>query len=152
MTIIGKKTVDLPDLLLDMPDSNLLGVFAKVRANLEAQCRLVGHFEQELYRRMEERGSTSIPDNTYVCELVPQNTYLQEAFTPLKEVLISADLEEVLIPAHPETVQVPDKWSTTKVLALARRLPEVKAITNQARIEGRPKLKFEVRNAATSAE
>ncbi len=133
-----------------LADSQLLEQYEASRAAASAALIAKGHLEQEIYRRMDERGATAIPDNTYVCELVQQNTYLQEAFTPLKEVLVRADLESVLMPAHPETVQVPDKWNTGKLLALARRLPEVKEIVDQARTEGRPKLKFEVRNERTS--
>mgnify|MGYP001611066366 CR=1 FL=1 len=128
-----------------LTDRQLLAQYEDSRTAVSAALIAKGHLEQEIYLRMENRGSTSIPDNTYVCELVPQNTYLQEAFTPLKEVLVSADLKQVLMPAHPETIEVPDKWNTTRILALARRLPEVNAITDQARVEGRPKLKFEVR-------
>ena len=146
MSLQGKQKVELADILVDMPDSNLLEVFAKARANLEAQQQFVGHCEQELYRRMGDRGATAIPDNTYVCELKAQNTYIQEALTPLKEVLVEADLNSVLIAAHQETVDVPDKWNTVKILRLGRRQPEVRAILDQARIEGRPKLTFEVRN------
>ena len=145
MTIQGEETVELSDLLIDMPDSNFLEVFAKVRANLEAQRRLVGHFEQEAYRRMQERRATAIPDNDFVCELIPNNSYNQEALTPLREILVEADLVSVLAPAHEEVVWVKDKWNTTKVLALARRLPEVQAVVEKARIEGRPTLKFEKR-------
>ena len=150
MTTIGEKQLEeiarLWDDRVDVPDSELLQLFKDAKTELETQQRFVGYCEQEIYRRMEDRGATAIPDNTYICELVAQNSYDQKAFTPLKEVLVEADLKSVLIPAHQETVDVPDKWATGKVLALGRRLPEVQAIVDQARIEGRPKLKFEVRN------
>lgn len=133
------------DMLPDLADDHLLSCLADAKRNRDTYVRFIGHIEQEIWRRMEERGAAAIPDNTYVCEAVVSNTYLQEAFTPLKEVLVEADLKGVLIPAHQETVDVPDKWATAKVLALARRLPEVQAIVDRARQPGPRKLKFEER-------
>ena len=134
-------TVDLQtiadDVLLDRYDAGC--------DELRAQQLNVGLLQQEIYRRLEECQARAIPSNEFICELIPQNSYNQAAFTPLREILVEADLKAVLEPAHEEVVWVKDKWAITKVLALARRLPEVHRIVEQARIEGRSKLKFEKR-------
>ena len=135
----------MASLLADLPDSKLLQVFDVARKNLGEIQRLIGHCEQEIYQRLEDRQAKAIPDNDFVCEIIPKNSYNQEALTPLREILVEADLVSVLAPAHEEVVLVNDKWNTLKVLALAQRLPEVQAVVEKARIEGRPKLKFEKR-------
>lgn len=132
-------------ILQEWPDDNLLKAFDNARTRLEQSQDSAGMLEQEILRRMEERGARAIPSNTYACEGTQDNTYDQASLTPLKEVLNEADLTTVLTTGYQKVVWVPEKWATQKVLALARRLPEVQAIVDRARIEGRLKLKFEKR-------
>ena len=126
-------------------DDELLDAYAAACTELQAQKTKAGRLEQEILRRMEERGARAIPSNTYACEGTQDNTYDQASLTPLKEVLNEADLTTVLTTGYQKVVWVPEKWATQKVLALARRLPEVQAIVDRARIEGRLKLKFQKR-------
>ena len=135
----------LQELTRRLTDDELLKIFDTTSTALEQVQANAGRLEQEILRRMEERGARAIPSNTFVCEGVQDHTYDQASFTPLKEVLIEADLKTVLTPGYAEVVWVPDKWATKKVLELARKYPPVKAVLDKARIEGRLKLKFQKR-------
>ena len=127
-------------------DDSLLAQYEEELYALAMSRDNAGRVEQEIHRRLEQRNAKAIPSNEFVCELVAQATYSQDGFFPLKEILVKADLDNVLTPAHyPEPVQLPDRWNTVKVLALGRRLPEVQAVVDKAKIEGRPKLVFKRR-------
>ena len=131
-----------------LTDDELLEHYDVALATVDSYKKMAGRIEQEMYRRMEERNSTAIPSGTYTCELQTKNEYDQIGFTPLKEIFNEADLAECVELAHFETVQLPDKWSTQKVLALAKRYGDsALAIVNHARSESRPKLKFARRDS-----
>ena len=133
---------------LGVDDGQLLAAFEYSLAEAQHWQIASGHLEQDIHRRLEERGAKAIPSNHYICELSMRNMYDQAAFTPLKELLVQADLDVVLRPAHTETVAIPDEWYTQKILALGRRLPEVQHVVDSARRELRGKLKFERRKEA----
>mgnify|MGYP001617384363 FL=1 len=106
--------------------------------------------EQEAMRRMEERGATAIPSEHYICEVVQRDTYDQAGFTPLLEMFSEADLIDVYTQERTEQkwVTTPARWDTAKVKAKARRYGIAALdVVERARIEGRPRLKFEVRGA-----
>ena len=103
----------------------------------------LGRLEQEAYRRIEERGATSIPSETYICEMETGFKYAQESFGPLKEVFNDADLKKCLTPAHTEEVKVADKWATGTVKSLAVKYgAEALRILANAQTESRGRLKF----------
>ena len=134
--------------ILDYPDSYLLSQLDHLRKGIERYQQYAGRIEQEILRRMEERGARAIPDDFFVCEALSTMGYDQMAFTPLKEILVASELLKCLTPAHEETVLVPDKWNTAKVKsAAAKSGAEALAIVDKARRPGTRRLKFERKGA-----
>ena len=127
-------------------DEALLRQYAYLCHETERLRTAAGRVEQELFRRMEERGATSIPNDTFICEAVTKNEYNQEGFKPLLEIFSGADVDTCFIPAHPSQAIIPEKWITAKVKALARRYGDVAlGIVEKARIPGPRHLTFHPR-------
>ena len=124
-------------------DDALLSEMEKVSEELEVIKGVLGRLEQEAYRRMEEKKATSIPSETYICEMETGFKYDQPLFAPLKEIFNDADLKRCLTPAHTEEVKVADKWATVTVKSLAVKYgAEALRIVENARMESRGRLKF----------
>ena len=124
-------------------DDALLSEMEKVSEELEVIKGVLGRLEQEAYRRMEEKKATSIPSETYICEMETGFRYDQMSFGPLKEIFNDADLKRCLTPAHTEEVKVEDKWTTATVKSLATKYgAEALRIFENARTESRGRLKF----------
>ena len=75
-----------------LSDDELLAEMEHIGAILDGFKNTLGHLEQEAYRRIEERGATSIPSETYICEMEIKRGYDQPSFAPLKEIFNEADL------------------------------------------------------------
>jgi len=126
-----------------LSDDELLAEMEHIGAILDGFKNTLGHLEQEAYRRIEERGATSIPSETYICEMETGFRYDQPSFAPLKEIFNDADLKKCLTPAHTDEVKVPDKWATGTVKSLATKYgAEAMRIFENARTETRGRLKF----------
>ena len=126
-----------------LSDDELLAEMEHIGAILDGFKATLGRLEQEAYRRIEERGATSIPSETYICEMETGYKYDQPSFAPLKEVFNDADLKRCLTPAHTEEVKVADKWTTATVKSLATKYgSEAMRIFENARTESRGRLKF----------
>ena len=126
-----------------LSDDELLAEMEHIGAILDGFKATLGHLEQEAYRRMEENKATSIPSETYICEMETGWKYDQPSFAPLKEVFNDADLKRCLTPAHTEEVKVEDKWTTATVKSLATKYgAEALRILDNARMESRGRLKF----------
>jgi len=124
-------------------DDELLAEMEHIGGVLEHFKKTLGILEQRAYQLMEERGATSIPSETYICEMETGFKYAQESFGPLKEVFNDADLKRCLTPAHTEEVKVADKWATATVKSLATKYgAEALRILENARMESRGRLKF----------
>ena len=59
----------------ELSDTQLLLQYEDSRAVANTALILKGHLEQEIYRRMEERGARAIPDETFVCQLTQELIY-----------------------------------------------------------------------------
>ena len=126
-----------------LTDDELLAEMEHIGAVLDGFKNTLGHLEQEAYRRIEERGATSIPSEVYICEMETGWKYDQPSFGPLKEIFNDADLKRCLIPAHTEEVKVADKWTTATVKSLANKYgSDALRIFENARTESRGRLKF----------
>jgi len=131
-----------------LTDDELLAEMEHIGAVLDGFKNTLGHLEQEAYRRIEERGATSIPSETYICEMEIKRGYDQPSFAPLKEIFNEADLAKCLTPAHTEEVKVADKWATATVKSLSDKYgadhPRGNApkVVQNARTESRGRLKF----------
>ena len=126
-----------------LDDDELLAEMEHIGAILDGFKATLGRLEQEAYRRMEENKATSIPSETYICEMEAGFKYDQPSFGPLKEVFHDADLKRCLTPAHTEEVKVEDKWTTATVKSLATKYgAEAMRILENARTESRGRLKF----------
>ena len=129
-----------------MPDESLLIAYAALSEACSHAQRELGRIEQTLLQRIEERGATAIPDETYRCEVVTTNTYDQASLTPLLELFNQDELSSCYQPAYEEKVTVPAKWRTQQVIAAAkRRGTEALAIVERARIPGARRLVFKRR-------
>ena len=127
----------------NLSDDELLAQMEHISGVLEGFKASLGRLEQEAYRRIEERGATSIPSETYICEMETGFKYDQMSFGPLKEVFNDADLAKCLTPAHTEEVKVADKWATGTVKSLAVKYgAEALRILANAQTESRGRLKF----------
>jgi len=126
-----------------LTDDELLAEMENIGAILDGFKATLGRLEQRAYQLMEERGATSIPSETYICEMETSWKYDQASFGPLKEVFNDADLKKCLTPAHTEEVKVADKWATGTVKSLAVKYgAEALRIFENARTESRGRLKF----------
>ena len=126
-----------------LSDDELLAEMEHIGAVLDGFKATLGHLEQEAYRRIEERGATSIPSETYICEMETGFKYDQPSFAPLKEIFNDADLKKCLTPAHTDEVKVADKWATVTVKSLAAKYgSEALRIVENAQTETRGRLKF----------
>ena len=126
-----------------LTDDELLAQMEHISGVLEGFKASLGRLEQRAYQLMEERGATSIPSETYICEMETGFKYAQESFGPLKEVFNDADLKRCLTPAHTDEVKVEDKWATGTVKSLATRYgADALRIVENARMESRGRLKF----------
>ena len=127
----------------NLSDDELLAEMEHIGAVLDGFKNTLGRLEQEAYRRIEERGATSIPSETYICEMETGFKYAQESFGPLKEIFNEVDLKKCLTPAHTDEVKVADKWATATVKSLATKYgAEALRILENARMESRGRLKF----------
>ena len=132
----------------NLSDDELLAQMEHINGLLEGFKASLGRLEQEAYRRIEERGATSIPSETYICEMETGFRYDQPSFAPLKEVFNEVDLAKCLTPAHTEELKVEDKWTTATVKSLATKYgAEALRILENARMESRGRLKFARREA-----
>jgi len=126
-----------------LSDDELLAEMEHIGAILDGFKNTLGRLEQEAYRRIEERGATSIPSEVYICEMETGWKYDQPSFAPLKEVFNDADLAKCLTPAHIDEVKVADKWATGTVKSLAVKYgAEALRILANAQTESRGRLKF----------
>ena len=132
--------------LSELGDLEFLVTMDNIAKTLADLKETLGHMEQEAYRRMEERGASSIPSETFICELALKASYDQIGFTALKEIFNDSDLERCLTPAHTEEVEVPDKWATSTVKSLATKYgADALRIVDRAKTEDRGKLIFKLR-------
>ena len=126
-----------------LTDDELLAEMEHIGAILDGCKATLGRLEQEAYRRMEENKATSIPSETYICEMETGWKYDQPSFGPLKEIFNEVDLKKCLTPAHTEEVKIEDKWATSTVKSLATKYgAEALRIFENARTESRGRLKF----------
>ena len=147
MTETISKQYGIPEAMLsawlDGDDDELLASLEHIGAMVEGFKDTLGRLEFEVYRRMEKKKATSIPSETYICEMETSFKYDQPSFGPLKELFNDADLKKCLTPAHTDTVQIPDKWTTATVKSLATKYgAEALRIVENARTETRGRLKF----------
>ena len=129
-----------------LSDDELLAQMEHISGVLDGFKNTLGHLEQEVYHRIEERQATSIPSEAYICEMETGFKYDQVSFGPLKEVFHDADLKKCLTPAHTAEVKIEDKWATGTVKSLATKYgAEALRIFENARTESRGRLVFKRR-------
>lgn len=141
-----KRTGLAANLLSDM---DLMEALEDVKAQLKTYETQVGRIEMELFKRMEDRGATSIPnanpdgEQVYICEQDETYTYDQTAFAPLREIFDTFAIKECYAPEYEKTVTVPGQWVTAKVKATAKKHgDEALAIVDRAKMLKSLTLKF----------
>ena len=141
----GSNTTNPPG-YADLADELLIGAYAAASRELSWAQAALGRIEQAILQRMEERGATAIPDETYRCELVTTNIYQQSLLTPLLEILNGVELDACYVPSHEEMVETPAKFKIQQLLAVARRRgTEALEVVEQAKVESGRRLRFEKR-------
>ena len=126
-----------------LSDDELLAEMEHIGAILDGFKATLGRLEMTAIHRMEEKKATSIPSETYICEMEIKRGYDQPSFAPLKEIFNEVDLAKCLTPAHTDEVKVADKWATGTVKSLAVKYgAEALRILENARMESRGRLKF----------
>ena len=134
------------DAVAQLSDAELLRWYEQCGLHLQELQERAGRMEQEILRRMEERGATAIPSDQFVCELKQGNSYDQTSLTPLLEIFNQLEISSCFQPPYEETVTVPAKWRIPQVIAAAkRRGTEALAIVARAKIAGVPRLVFKRR-------
>ena len=132
----------------ELSDENLLRLYNESLILLTELTAQIGHYEQEIYHRMEARGATLISTDLYTCESPMRYEYPPGCFTPLKELLTDGQLVTCYTPAHREMVpehyeNCPEWWDTRRTLSLAKKLgSEVLATIDRQRIPKRMPLKL----------
>ena len=132
----------------ELSDENLLLQYNECLILLAKLTAQIGHYEQEIYHRMEIRGATMISTDKYSCESPPRYEYPLGCFTPLKELLTAGELATCYTPAHREMVPEhyedhPEQRDTRKVLSVAKKLGgDVQATVDRQRIPRRMPLKL----------
>jgi len=128
-------------------DEVLLESYHAGKVAMESIITSLQGLEAEMHRRMRDRGATSIPSESWRCEIQTSAVYYDERLVPLLEILNEPDLATCYTPAHQETVDIPAKWHMTKVKALARRYgDQATAVVDGARGVGASRLLFKERH------
>tara|TARA_R100001244_G_scaffold927_1_gene1623 strand:- start:313 stop:735 length:423 start_codon:yes stop_codon:yes gene_type:complete len=103
----------------------LLEDYEKALAKCAEQDKEKGRLEMEIYKAIDERGGTALPnanengEQIWVCERDETYTYDQERFQPLLEKFNTTELNACYIPPHDEPVA--GKWVTAKVKSVANK-------------------------------
>lgn len=127
----------------ELSDEYLGEFYAAAREDEVAARARRENLEAEIIMRMEERGAKALPHPIYIIELEQTYRYDQQAFTPLKEILLPTDLKECWTPSYEETIRHAESWNTQKTLAIVRRYSAgALAITERAKQPNTPRLKF----------
>ena len=127
----------------NVTDEALLFFYDKTTKQLAVTLELAQHLKHEIIRRTGLRKATAIPSTIYICEVKTGRTYDQASFTPLKELLLEADLKQCYTPAYEETVQVKEKWYVQQVKKVANQYGnEALKIVEQAARPTSPTVKF----------
>jgi hypothetical protein len=120
----------------ELSDQALLLAYEQAKAELETAKGIHGRIEQEIFKRMDERGATAIPDDTFTCGDNPVNGYDDSLLVMLREHIGQDELESsgAFIPEHDETKTIAAKWDVVKVKKLAKQYgTECNAIVDRAR-------------------
>ena len=128
--------------LTDRLDEELLGDWVRIEETLRSLRDSLGQLEQEISRRLTERGAKEMLHPYVSCRLIfPTPGIDPTKLTPLREILPPDTLGEGFFPAHEEIVQAPDRWDMRVVNKWARSLGnEVASIVEGAKFPGAPRL------------
>lgn len=131
------------EILAAMSDGELLEDYHWALEAAERARRNAGLREQEIMRRMRDRGAAGIPDAAYDCRITTTTNYDRTRFAPLKEILQPDDLAACYTPEHQETISVAEKWDLRKLVPQAKRYGrEALNVLGDAEIEPTVKLTF----------
>ena len=130
-------------------DNDMLTAYENVKERLEFERDHLNRLEQEIFRRIQERGGTSLPnadengEQIWTCEQVDSYSYDYSKFTPLKEMLNETELRKCYLPRHKREIEIEEKWVTTSLKAVARKhSAEAVALVEAARVPTGRKLNF----------
>lgn len=125
----------------ELSDHTLLLCLVSARRRADEAAIEIHTVEQEILRRMAERGARAMFGDGLSVEIETRDTYEQAGFTPLLELLPPEALVECYTPEHQQLVTAPAKWNTQQVLKWARKVgASALAVTGRARVPGRPRI------------
>ena len=101
-----------------------------------------GRMEQELTRRLEERGARELAHATLIVKLeYPSPTYDVAKLRPLAEIIPPEDYAKAFQPEHTKSVPMPARFDGKQLNALARKFGQpVQEVLDQARLPSAPRL------------
>lgn len=112
-TVTGEIPARFP--FPNMTDEQVITEYFLILDEAKIAQTKAGHWEQELMRRAEEHGATTIYGKGMNFVVTTKNEYDRIKLTPLMELFTIAESEDCFTPAHTETVWVEDKTNMTKV-------------------------------------
>lgn len=123
-------TIEWTSQIMTFGDHAVLDAYEEALGDLKRNQERVNHLEQELFRRIQARGGTSLPnadengEQIWVCDQVDTFSsprYNINDFIPFLEVLNQTELRECYTPKHDETVTVDAAFHTTKLKAIVAK-------------------------------
>lgn len=115
--------------------------------DLRERIKTLREAEYELYRvvidGLNDLKATKLRTDKVTVTMTEPVTYDATILTRLREITDPSDLEGVYTPEHEEVTQVPERWNMSKGRKLLALGKEHKAIIEDAKIYGQPKLAVE---------
>ena len=122
-------------------DDELLASYVVLESGITDLVGRRDRIQQELERRMTERGATELPHPTIECVLkYPTPTVDTNKLMALNELLAPMTIEEGFTPEHTEARLVPAKFDMTVVNTWKKYGKEVADIIEGAKLPTRPRL------------
>ena len=127
----------MPSLTLE----ELVEELVSARAKLKSLDQAVYYAERAVIEAMQERGATVIKTNTGEATMVTPVTYDYSILAGLREITSPDDLVGYT-PEREVVKREPERWNMTQAKTLAKLSHDHRAIIEDAKIPGNPKIQF----------
>ena len=126
---------------LDLSLEDLVDELVAARAKLKALEQAVYYTERAVIEAMQERGATVIKSDAGEATLVTPVTYDYSILAQLREITSPDDLVGYT-PDREIVRREPERWNMTQAKTLAKLSHDHRAIIEDAKIPGNPKIQF----------
>jgi hypothetical protein len=127
----------MPSLTLE----ELVEELVSARAKLKSLDQAVYYAERAVIEAMQERGATVIKTNTGEATMVTPVTYDYSILAGLREITSPDDLVGYT-PEREVVKREPERWNMTQAKTMAKMSHDHRAIIEDAKIPGNPKVQF----------